>query len=259
MAKFVDIDEGRALDGMRLVLTTGVPGPWSEAAKGILHVKRIPYVRVRQELGGANDALASWTGQTSAPVAAWNDERPRTTSLEILFLAERIAPNPPLLPDDADERARMLGYCHEIIGEQGFGWCRRLLLLHQAISLSGDQTPETIQRMAGKYGYGTEAVEAAPWRVIGILRMLAAQLDRQRLAGKPFLIGSRLSALDIYWATFAALLEPLPDAQCPMDAGLRYVYTATGPVREALDPALLAHRDFVYREYLELPVDCGDG
>jgi len=259
MAKFVDVEEGRAQGGLRLVLTTGVPGPWGEAAKGILHVKRLPYTRVRQDLGGANEALAAWTGQTSAPVAVWNDERPRTTSLEILFLAERLAPDPPLLPDDADERARMLGYVHEIIGENGFGWSRRLLLLHQALSLSGDAAPETIRRMADKYGYTPEAVEAAPWRVIAILRMLAAQLDRQRLAGKPFLIGDRLSALDVYWATFAALLEPLPDAQCPMDPGLRYVYTATGPVREALDPALLAHRDFVYREYLELPVDCGDG
>jgi len=134
MAKFVDIEEGRELDGLRLVLTTGVPGPWGEAAKGICHVKRIPFTRVRQELGGTNEILAAWTGQTSAPVAAWNDERPCTTSLEILFLAERIAPDPPLLPDDADERARMFGYCHELIGEQGFGWCRRLLLLHQALT-----------------------------------------------------------------------------------------------------------------------------
>jgi len=112
--------------------------------------------------------------------------------------------------------------------------------------------------MAEKYGYGAAAVEAAPDRVIAILRMLAALLERQRSAGKRFLVGDRLSALDIYWATFAALLQPLPDEQCPMDAGLRYVYTATGPVRDALDPALLAHRDFIYHEYLELPVDCAD-
>lgn len=259
MAKFVDVDEARTLPGLRLVLTVGVPGPWSEAAKGICHVKGLRYVAVRQEGGGENAALAAWTGQTSAPVAVWNDERPRTTSLEILFLAERLAPDPPLLPDDADERARMLGYCHEIIGEQGLGWSRRLMMLHPMMSSLGDDAPVGVKRLADKYGYSPAAAEAAPWRVIAILRMLAALLDRQKVAGKPFLIGDRLSALDVYWATFAAMFEPLPEDLCPMPAGLRTLYTVSGPVRDALDPALLAHRDFVYREFLELPVDCKDG
>ena len=35
----------------------------------------------------------------------------------------------------------------------------------------------------------------------------------------------------------------------------RAAYRVRDPVvREALDPHLLEHRDFVYREYLELPV-----
>lgn len=256
--KFVDVEQARTLTGLRLVLTTGVPGPWGEAAKGICAVKRLSYVAVRQEGGGENQALAEWTGQTSAPVAVWNDEPPRTTSLGILFLAERLAPDPPLLPDDADERARMLGYCHEIIGEQGLGWSRRLMLLHPILAAAGEHAPPAIARMASKYGYSSEAAEAAPWRVVAILRMLAAQLDRQRVAGRPFLIGTRLSALDVYWAAFAAMIEPLPEEQCPMPAGLRGLYTATGPVRDALDPALLAHRDFIYREHIGLPVDCLD-
>lgn len=256
--KFVDVEEARALSGLRLVLTTGVPGPWGEAAKGICHVKRLPYVAVRQEGGGENAALAAWTGQTSAPVAVWNEEPPRTTSLGILFLAERLVPTPALIPEDADERARMFGYTHEIIGEQGLGWSRRLMLLHPILAAAGDSAPAGVRRLAEKYGYSPEAAEAAPWRVVAILRMLAAQLDRQRLAGRPFLVGSHLTALDVYWATFAAMLEPLPDDQCPMPAGMRMLYTASGPVRDALDPALLAHRDFVYREYLRLPVDCTD-
>jgi glutathione S-transferase len=258
MAKFVDVDAARAQPGLRLVLTTGVPGPWGEAAKGILHVKHLPYLAVRQDGGGENAALAAWTGQTSAPVAIWNDERPRTTSLDILFLAERLAPDPALLPDDADERARMLGYVHEIIGEQGLGWSRRLMMLHPALSALGADAPAPLRRLGDKYGYSPAAAEAAPWRVIAILRMLAAQLDRQKIAGKPFLIGDRLSALDVYWATFATILEPLPEDLCPMPAGLRAVYTVSGPIRDALDAALLAHRDFVYREFLELPVDCQD-
>ena len=256
--KFVDVEEARSLEGLRLVLTTGVPGPWGEAAKGILHVKRLPYVAVRQEGGGENAALAAWTSQTSAPVAVWNDEPPRTTSLGILFLAERLAPTPPLIPDDPEDRARMFGYCHEIIGEQGLGWSRRLMMLHPILAAAGNAAPAPLRRLADKYGYDAAAAEAAPWRVVAILRTLAAQLDRQRLAGRPFLVGTHLTALDVYWATFAAMLEPLPEEQCPMPAGLRALYAATGPVRDALDPALLAHRDFVYREYLQLPVDCAD-
>jgi glutathione S-transferase len=259
MGKFIDVEAARALTGLRLVLTTNVPGPWGEAAKGMFHVKGIPFARVRQEGGGANEALAAWTGQTSAPVAVWNDERPRTTSLEILFLAERLAPEPALIPDDPDERARMLGYCHEIIGEQGLGWSRRLTLLHPILAATGDSAPAPLQRMAGKYGYSGDAAAAATDRIVAILRMLAAQLERQRAAGRRFLIGDRLSALDVYWSTFAAMFAPLPEDLCPMQAGMRQLYSAGGPVRDALDPALLAHRDFVYREYLELPVDCNDG
>jgi glutathione S-transferase len=258
MAKWIDVEQARPMSGMRLVLTTGVPGPWGESAKGILHVKRIPYVRVRQEGGGENAGLLAWTAQTSAPVAVWNDERPRTTSLEILFLAERLAPDPPLLPDDADERAHMLGYCHEIIGEQGLGWSRRLTLLQPILAAAGEHAPLAVRRMAAKYGYDGDAAEAATGRVVAILGMLAAQLERQRAAGRRFLIGERLSALDIYWATFATMLAPPPDDLCPMQPGMRQLYTAQGAVRDAIAPALLAHRDRIYREHLELPVDCSD-
>ena len=57
MAEYVDVERARAMTGLRLVLTSGVPGPWSEAAKSILHVKKLPCVKVRQELGGANREL----------------------------------------------------------------------------------------------------------------------------------------------------------------------------------------------------------
>ena len=40
-----------------------------------------------------------------------------------------------------------------------------------------------------------------------------------------------------------------------MRADTRAAYVVRDPVvREASDPALLAHRDFIYREHLELPV-----
>ena len=70
-----------------------------------------------------------------------------------------------------------------------------------------------------------------------------------------FFIGKQLSALDVYWATFAALVQPLPPELCPMATAFRSFYTEKNPVvTAALSPLLLEHRDAIYREYLELPV-----
>jgi glutathione S-transferase len=258
MAHYVDVAEARTRDGMRLVLTAGVPGPWSEAAKAVLHVKGIPYVRVRQEGGGENRELLEWTGQTSAPVAVWNDEPPRTTSREILSLAERIAPEPALLPADSAERVLVLGICDEIHGELGFGWCRRLMIFHALFSQVPISDPSVagIARMARKYGYEASSADRTRARCLGILRMLAARLEAQRRAGSPFLVGDRLSAADLYWATFAAMIEPLPPELCPMPDYVRQAYHATDPeLRAAAGALLLPHRDRIYRDFLELPVD----
>ena len=50
----------------------------AESIKGILQVKQIPFTRALHEVGTASLDLKEWTGQTSSPVLAWNDERPRT-------------------------------------------------------------------------------------------------------------------------------------------------------------------------------------
>jgi glutathione S-transferase len=111
-------------------------------------------------------------------------------------------------------------------------------------------------RLAGRYGYAPERAEAAPARVVAILELLGRQLTRRRERGRRFLVGETLSALDLYWAAFAAMLEPLPPELCPMPEPMRHSYRTQHPaIRAASDPALLAHRDFVYREYLELLLD----
>ncbi len=48
MTTWLSVDEGKAADGLRLVLTSGVPGPWGEAAKAIFHVKGIDAPRIAQ-------------------------------------------------------------------------------------------------------------------------------------------------------------------------------------------------------------------
>ena len=98
--------------------------------------------------------------------------------------------------------------------------------------------------------------EAAPVRIAGILRALTARLEAQRKRGSRFFIGDTLCALDIYWATFAAMNNPLPDELCPMAPGFRSVYTNTDPtIKSATAPILLEHRDFIYHNFLELPLD----
>jgi glutathione S-transferase len=257
LTAYLEVSEARNLPGMRLALTAGVPGPWSESAKAIFRVKGIDYVRVRQEGGMENAALREWTGRSNAPVAVWNDEPPVDGWADILGLAERVAPAAPLIPGDFDERNTMFGLCHEICGPAGYGWQRRLMLL---TGIMESDLPDTVRapavRLADRYGYSKAAAEAAKLDVCETLTRLSQRLLAQRDAGSRYFIGASLTALDLYWACFAALHQPLAPDVCPMPEGLRRSYTVVDPdVLKACDPILLEHRDFIYATHLELPLD----
>ncbi|TFG92389.1 MAG: hypothetical protein E4H11_09490 [Myxococcales bacterium] len=252
--EWVGIGEARALEGLRLALLRGVPSPWSLAAKAIFDLKRIPYARVCRASKDGPNALLEWTGQTSFPAAIWEGERPRTGWAEILLLAERLSPEPSLLPSDPDERAIVFGVSHEICGEMGLGWCRRLL----GIEKRRKQAPEDPQvaNFLQKYGSGEEGFALAQARVVEVVRMLAERLQLQREAGRAFLVGSALSAADLYWATFSNMVALLPPEKLPLPEPLRAAFTTDDPeVAGALTPALLRHRDWIYERYLRLPVE----
>jgi glutathione S-transferase len=260
MADYLDVAEARGRGGMRVAITAGFPGPWGEAAKGIYRLKAIPFAMVRQIAGAPNDELFAWTGHRNAPVAVYDEERPRVHWADILVQAERIAPEPRLLPRDAELRVRMFGLANELCGEDGLGWHRRQELLDDMRSgLEAPGAPEAGRRvfrgLAERYAYSPEAAAASKRRTLEIVELLAAQLRAQRAAGRRYLVGGELSALDVYWATFAVLLYPLSEEHCRMDPGLRASYTARDPRLRAAAADLLAHRDFVYREHLGLPLD----
>jgi glutathione S-transferase len=258
MAQYIEVAQAIGMPGLRVVLSPGVPGPWTEAAKGILHVKQLPYVKVRQELLGKNLALIEWTRQATAPVFVYDDERPRSLWNDQLFLTERLQPNPPLVPADINERMLMFGLANELCGEFGLGWARRLMIIHSSLANpnASEASKQSTLFLGAKYGYEPEAAEAAPPRVAQILTALDRQLQAQRNRGSRFLVGDRLSALDIYWAAFAALIQPLPDDLCRMHPGFRKSYVCTHPlVQAATSTQLLAHRDFIYHDFLELPID----
>jgi hypothetical protein len=258
MANYLSVKEARNMPGLRVVLPPA-PGPWAESLKGILHVKKIPYVRALHEVGTASEDLMEWTAQTSSPVMAWNDERPRTIWNDQLNLAERIAPDPRLIPDHLDDRALMFGMANELMGETGLVWSLRVLAIHrgQTNLQLNERARAMVDFLAAKYQHGVTAeAERASLRAAEIIRQFGERLERQHRGGSRFLIGNQLTALDIYWSAAAAMIQPLPQEVCDMPRWLRTTYTANDPrVVEAVRPQLLEHRDVIYREYLQLPLD----
>src|SRR5262245_40326167 len=250
MQDYVPIEDARTMKGLRLVLTAYPDPPGPEAATAVFHVKRIPYVPVAQQPMVTNDALQAWTGHSNAPIAVYDDERARTGWAEILALAERLAPEPRLVPADLEDRVRFFGLANEICGEGGLGWSRRLVMIARLYELRQTAVADYLGQ---RYGYDEPAARRAPGRVREIVHALLAQLRAQQARGRRFLVGESLSALDLYWATFAVLLDPMPDDLCPMPDYLRAMYTYdAGLCCEIRD--LLGHRDRIYRDHLELPV-----
>ena len=252
--EYISVNEAKSTAGLRLVLTQGNPGPWGEAAKSIFHVKNLPFAAAAQFAGMENEELREWTGQTSAPVAIYNNEQPRTGWMDILYLAERLQPVPSLIPDETTQRAMMFGLSREIAGEQGFGWCRRLIIFKSIIGMPGLE--EIADRLCSKYGYNEVEAAQSITRAAKILRTLSEWLLLQRKKGSCYFIGEQLSALDIYWASFSNMLQPLPAEQNPMPEQTRMGYQVQEPeILAAVDPILLEHRDYIYNKYLQLPLD----
>ncbi len=240
--------------GLRIVLVKGVPSPWGQAAKTIFEVKGLDYVAAPWLVGEPNADIAKWGGETSAPIVAWEKEKPIHRWIDILYLAERLAPKPSLIPSDAMQRALMIGLSHEICGEMGVGWNRRLQLFAPAFA-SGNP-PSGVSRMGSKYGFNEGDAKAAGERTAASLRALTAQLKSQAARGSHYFIGDALSALDIYWVAFANLVEPMPKEQCPMPEAYRPGFTASDPVvRAAMDPILFEHRDRIFRECFRDPME----
>jgi glutathione S-transferase len=246
--------EAIAHPGLRLVLVRGAPSPWGLAAKTIFELKGLDYIAAPLELAGSNAEIVAWSGQNSAPVVAWRDEAPIHRWQDILLLAERLAPTPALIPDDAAARMLMWGICNELAGEQGIGWNRRLQGFARARN-SGKVIPVS-ETLIGKYGYDAELAKAAPQRIAGSLAALSAQLKAQQARGVDFLVGDGLSAADIYLVTFLNLVSPLPHEHCPMPDAFRGGFTAREPeILAALDPALLAHRDRIFAAFFRSPME----
>jgi len=186
-------------------------------------------------------------------VALYADELPRTGWAEILSLLERLGGKVSLVPADPAERASLFGLSHEVCGEMGLGWIRRLLLLHASFSSGGSQGfPLPVAKfLARRYGYQKDLVEPARQRFMEILALLDRQLAR---AGGPWFFGQRMTALDFYSAAAIGSLLPLPDSVRPIAPIMRPVFERIeDDLAAAITPALRAHRDRIAPRWFALP------
>jgi len=245
---YLTVAEARTLPGLRVAFTSGVPGPWGVSAMAILDLKQIPYVAVAQEAAGANEELREWTGQNSAPVAMYENERPRSGWAEILMLAERLAPEPRLVPADQELRAAMFGLCHELCAEDGLGWNLRLLIM------AARESAGSLPQLRHKYG-SPLPLDHVRARVDAILAMLARCLADQQAMGREHFVGESLTAADIYWTALSNLLDPMAPELCPMPSFYREIGPLIAPLLLApVPPPLLAHREAMARRHFRLPI-----
>jgi glutathione S-transferase len=248
--QFVSVEEAINRAGLRMVVVGKVPSPWGEAAKGFFHLKHLDFVAVR--LAYDDPALKKWAGQLSGPVVFNDAEPPRSGWAEILMLAERLAPSPPLLSLEPNARGREIELANDFCGERGLGWTRRLQLVHAGTAQIGGFPPRVGAYLGGKYGYDAAQASTYTPRVCELLRKFTAALRASR---GPYYFGDTLNAVDVYSAAFMALFAPLPESQCAMEPWARAAFEyLDDETRAALDPALLAHRDLMYSRHLPVPL-----
>ena len=248
--EYVKPEDAKEMSGLRLALTAGVPAPFSMSAKVILDLRGVEYVPVEQIGGGSNKELLAWTKHRNAPVAVYNDEAPRIGWLEILNLAERLGSGPSLIPEEITDRQRMIGMTNELIGENGWVWNMRLVML----GLGGpERAKEAAEKnpMYADYGYSEKARDAALGRAKEVLDDFTTLVKDTK---GEYLFGGKLSALDIYWVFFSNILKTFPEDICPMPSGLRKAYDFSGSALGDYDSVLIEHRDFIAERHIDLPM-----
>jgi glutathione S-transferase len=251
---YKSVAQAREMSGLRLVLGAATPGPWSISARALLDIRKVPFIPVRQELGGANEELVAWTGRRNAPVAVYEQEPALDDWLEIAMLAERLGSGPSLFPEDPVQRALAAGFSSEICGHGGFGWSRRQTMMAANPPPTDASSPMAV--IARQYSIHPDVLPIATARVIGILHGLSAQLHAQAKAGSDYLVGDRLSTCDVHWACFSLLIQRLPLEACPLPPHMHDLFNTMSPeMRAAVDPILIAHRDRIWERHIGLPLD----
>lgn len=250
---FAEFDEAKDRPGLRVAVVGGVPSPWSESVKGFLHIKGVDWTAFRMDL--ANPEMRDWIGGRSAPALRIDDAPPLTGWVEILLALERRYPEPRLLPETPAERATALGFSHELVGEDGLAWSRRLQMIHGGLTGQGGFSEPVSQYLAPKYGYDELTGAGAKPRVIALLDFFSNRLEAQAEAGSDYLIGDGLTAPDVYLTAVMALLVPLPEEICAMRPSTRAAFESVdAETGAAITQTLLSHRDRMFERHLVTPL-----
>ncbi len=251
---FKSIEALKTTPGLRLILVAGAPSPWGQAAKAMMEYKGLDFSAGLLTPGETNDELVAWTGINSGPVVVYEDDKPLDRWIDILFLIERLAPQPALIPHDPRERVDVFGLSHELSGEMGLGWNRRLLMFGPLVE-SG-KAPEGIARMAGKYRYNTSDMKRASARIVATLQMLHQQLERQQRAGSKYFVGAAPTAVDFYWTAFSNLIEIISWDKIPVPEDFRPLFHFDDPaVTDAFTPLLREHRERFFDAHFKSPME----
>lgn len=250
---YIDVATARSMDGLRIALVRGLPSPWGIAAKAMFDHHNVPYVAVEQKGGQENPDLVDWTRHRNGPVVMFNDEAPRVRWHEIMTLAERLGSGASLVPEDIQDRMRMVGIVSELADEGGLVWQGRMGMLHASVKAQGDAALNS--PMVKEYGYSPEALKASGQRMKDIVEMIVGQMRAQRDAGSQYLVGNALTAADIYWAYFSQPIRLSAPEINPMTEPMRSMWEAGGKQWADVDPIIFEQRDFIFETHLKTPME----
>ena len=211
----------------------------------------------RRSKSGALSMIVGVISFCRTPSSAETRIRCRARSHHILFHSANdrlLTLAPTLVGRGAPNHSLVIGLVAELCAEGGFGWCRRLQMIERLRDDNASARDKQIGAyLAEKYGMSFR-IEAGS-RCETIVSLLAERLRKQRATGRSVFIGDHITALDLAWAAFAALIKPLPESDCPMPPRWRDLYTWTPSSIDSDSLALLlAHRDQMYRESMTLPI-----
>ena len=257
--QFISLNEAAEMTkGTRITFIPGVQALYAEALKNICYVKGIPVIRALHPVMGVDKdtgedrqaRLYELTSQTGLPTMFYDEERPRNVWTEQLALAERIGGpgTPSLIPDNVEQRVEMFGLCAVVLGEDGLVWNMRIL----------NDGP-----LGRKYGYSDEASTAAPAKIVDVISLIDACLQRQAERGSPYLVGDALSAADVYWATMSMCVTATPPEIMPVtqqNKGMLKFFAANSQlpmIATALSTRIEDHQRHILTTYCETPAVLG--
>jgi hypothetical protein len=248
---YVDLATARAATGTRIITSSLVASPWSEAAKGLFALAKLPAAVVAR--GRDATDITAWTGVDNVPVVLHDHEPPRTSWASIVGLATRLAGPNVLVPIDPVARAQLFGLVELVAGEDGLGWNARLAMIHTSIDSNGSRGfPVPVATFLGaRYGHrGDVSAASLRERVQPQLAVLRARLTHAYFGG------DRPDALDVYVATFLTPYSSIDETACPqMIAPLRRAFGAAHDTLGDLVPAeLWAHRQRMFERHLPWPI-----